>query len=86
LFVGTAAAGLSSVSPPPDAPAELAELQEDHDEYTAEMEHPKDYEWAAIEGRTMPAKGRFVAQVMSESMNRRVSNGAWCLWRLRPSG
>jgi len=27
-----------------------------------------------------------VAQVVGESMNRKIPNGAWCLWRLNPAG
>ncbi|MCA9555799.1 MAG: hypothetical protein KC933_37565, partial [Myxococcales bacterium] len=43
-----------------------------------------DREWVALDGRTRPAPGLFVAQVIGESMNRRIPNGAWCLWRLQP--
>ena len=28
----------------------------------------------------------FVAQVVGESMNRQIPNGAWCLFRLNPGG
>ena len=28
----------------------------------------------------------FVAQVVGESMNRRIPNGAWCLFRAAPTG
>ena len=28
----------------------------------------------------------FVAQVVGESMNRRIPSGAWCLWRANPTG
>ena len=42
--------------------------------------------WVAIEGRTKPATGLFVAQVVGESMNRRIPNGAWCIWRANPAG
>lgn len=44
------------------------------------------YEWALPTGRTRPQPGLFLAQVVGESMNRRISNGAWCLWRLHPKG
>lgn len=37
-------------------------------------------------GRTRPARDLFVAQVIGESMNRRVPNGAYCLFRARPQG
>ena len=30
--------------------------------------------------------GLFVAQVLGESMNRRVPNGSWCLFRMNPTG
>lgn len=33
-----------------------------------------------------PQPGLFVAQVVGESMNRRIPNGAWCLFRARPAG
>jgi hypothetical protein len=45
-----------------------------------------DCEWVELEGRTRPAPGLFVAQVVGESMNRRIPNGAWCLWRTNPGG
>jgi len=51
-----------------------------------EVTNPEDYEWVALEGRTKPARGLFVAQVVGESMNKRIPNGAWCLWRLNPAG
>lgn len=45
-----------------------------------------DREWVALDGRTRPAPGLFVAQVIGESMNRRIPNGAWCVWRANPGG
>jgi DUF2075 family protein len=38
--------------------------------------------------RDMPnaQPGTFVAQVIGESMNRRIPNGAWCLFRAHPTG
>lgn len=51
-----------------------------------ELTNPDDYEWAALDGRTRPARGLFVAQVVGESMNKRIPNGSWCLWRLNPAG
>ena len=49
-----------------------------------EVEHPENYEWVALEGKTKPAPGLFAAQVVGESMNNRIPNGAWCLWKLDP--
>jgi len=45
-----------------------------------------DLDWVSFAGRTRPARDIFVAQVVGESMNRRVPNGAWCVWRLDPTG
>jgi hypothetical protein len=42
--------------------------------------------WVEISGRTKPAKELFVAQVVGESMNRRITNGAWCVWKVNPAG
>ena len=33
-----------------------------------------------------PAPGLFIAQVIGESMNRRIPNGSWCLFRMNPGG
>ncbi len=35
--------------------------------------------WIAVEGERAD-RGRFIAQVIGESMNRVVSNGDWCIW------
>ncbi len=51
-----------------------------------EVTNPGAFEWAALDGARRPAPGLFVAQVEGESMNRRIPNGAWCLWRLHPAG
>ncbi|TDP63613.1 type I restriction endonuclease subunit R [Bradymonas sediminis] len=45
-----------------------------------------DFDWVTLDGQTQPAPGLFVAQVIGESMNRRIPNGAWCLWRANPGG
>ena len=51
-----------------------------------EIESPEDYEWVSYDGRPLPTQGLFVAQVIGESMNRRIPNGAPCVWRLHPAG
>ena len=51
-----------------------------------EVDHAEQFEWVAYDGRTPPARDLFVAQVSGESMNRRIPNGAYCLWRLHPRG
>jgi type I restriction enzyme R subunit len=37
--------------------------------------------WVRPNGRIRPAPGLFVAQVVGESMNRRIPNGAYCVFR-----
>jgi len=53
---------------------------------SGEFDSAEDADWVGLDGRTRPAAGLFVAQVLGESMNRRIPNGAWCLWRLNPKG
>jgi DUF2075 family protein/SOS-response transcriptional repressor LexA len=43
-------------------------------------------EWVALPDWVRPQPGLFVAQVIGESMNRRIPNGAWCLFRCNPAG
>ena len=47
---------------------------------------PGDFEWIELDGKTSPGTGLFIAKVVGESMNRRIPNGAWCLWRANPTG
>ena len=42
--------------------------------------------WVDPRGRVRPAEGLFVAQVVGESMNRRIPNGAFCVWRAPVEG
>lgn len=43
-------------------------------------------EWVAPPDWVRSQPGLFVAQVVGESMNRRIPNGAWCLFRTNPTG
>lgn len=43
-------------------------------------------DWVAPPDWIRPQRGMFVAQVVGESMNRRIPNGAWCLFRASPAG
>ena len=52
----------------------------------AELQRPEDFEWAELPSVFRPQQGLFIAQVVGESMNRRIPNGAWCLFRLSPEG
>lgn len=43
-------------------------------------------DWVELSEEFRPRKGLFVAQVMGDSMNRRIPNGAWCLFRIVSAG
>jgi len=43
-------------------------------------------DWVALPDWVRPQAGLFVAQVVGESMNRRIPNGSWCLFRANPAG
>jgi DUF2075 family protein len=51
-----------------------------------EQHHPEDFEWAELPEEFRPRRGLFLARVIGESMNRRIPDGAWCLFRLEPQG
>lgn len=52
----------------------------------SEEQQMDDCEWVELPEEFLPRKGLFVAQVIGESMNRRIPNGAWCLFRLASAG
>ena len=43
-------------------------------------------DWVEVPDWVQLQPGLFVAQVIGESMNRRIPNGAWCLFRANPQG
>lgn len=43
-------------------------------------------DWVELPDWIAPQPGLFVAQVVGESMNKRIPNGAWCLFRANPQG
>lgn len=45
-----------------------------------------DFDWVELPEHIRAAEGYFVAQVLGESMNRRIPNGSWCLFRANPEG
>jgi len=45
-----------------------------------------DNEWVELPNAFRHRRGLFVSQVVGESMNRRIPNGAWCLFSLNPAG
>jgi hypothetical protein len=47
---------------------------------------PSDHIWIALPEGFSPRPGYFVVKVQGESMNRRIPNGSWCLFRSNPVG
>lgn len=47
---------------------------------------PASTRWVALPDAFRPSKGLFIARVVGESMNRRIPNGSWCLFRANPKG
>ena len=43
-------------------------------------------DWVELPDIFRPQPGMFIAQVVGESMNRRIPNGSWCLFRANPKG
>lgn len=43
-------------------------------------------EWAELADGFSAKEGMFVAKVVGESMNKRIPNGSWCLFRANPGG
>lgn len=52
----------------------------------SEEQHVSDIEWVELPECFRPQPGYFVARVVGESMNRRIPNGSWCLFRKDPGG
>jgi len=51
-----------------------------------EDKHPEGFTWVELPEAFRPRRGMFVSRVVGESMNRRIPNGAWCLFRLAAAG
>ncbi len=44
------------------------------------------HQWVELPDSFRYQSGQFVAQVVGESMNKRIPNGAWCLFKVNPVG
>lgn len=44
------------------------------------------FDWVELPDSFRPQKGHFVTRVMGESMNRRIPDGSWCLFKTNPGG
>lgn len=51
-----------------------------------EARRPGDFTWVELPQEFRPQRGLFVARVVGESMNRRIPNGSWCLFRRTSAG
>lgn len=51
-----------------------------------EKQQIEDYDWVELPDSFRPQQGHFVTRVVGESMNRRIPNGAWCLFKANPGG
>jgi hypothetical protein len=46
----------------------------------------EDQDWVELPESFRPQSGLFVTRVVGESMNRRIPNGSWCLFKTNPAG
>jgi DUF2075 family protein len=49
-------------------------------------QNPDDVDWVELPSTFRVREGLFVVQVVGESMNRRITDGAWCLFSTDPGG
>lgn len=56
------------------------------EEFATQLMFSGDTTWVALPEHLRPRKGFFIAQVVGESMNRRIPNGSYCLFRANPKG
>ena len=52
----------------------------------SEEQQSSEIDWVELPDFIQPRPGLFVAQVLGESMNRRIPNGSWCLFNMQPAG
>jgi uncharacterized protein len=52
----------------------------------SDTQQVEEFDWVELPEAFKPNKDLFVAQVVGESMNRRIPNGAWCLFHKNPIG
>jgi len=46
----------------------------------------ENFKWIEIPNKISNAKDYFVCQVIGESMNKKIENGSWCLFKKNPGG
>jgi DUF2075 family protein len=68
------------------AAGRFSDEQQIKDVLQEQIEDMIDIDWVELPDAFRPQRGLFIAQVVGESMNRRIPNGSWCLFRLNPVG
>ncbi len=49
-------------------------------------DNPEQSEWVQLPEHINTTQGMFVTRVVGESMNKRIINGSWCLFKANPGG
>jgi len=52
----------------------------------SDEQQSSDIDWVELPDVFHPQQGLFVIQIIGESMNRRIPNGSWCLFKRNPAG
>lgn len=52
----------------------------------SEEQQVDNFDWVELPDSFRPKQGHFVTHVVGESMNRRIPNGSWCLFKADPGG
>ncbi len=52
----------------------------------SEEQQVENFDWVELPDSFRPQEGHFVTRVMGESMNKRIPNGSWCLFKSNPGG
>lgn len=50
------------------------------------LENQEDFNWVELPEHINTTQGMFVTRVVGESMNKRIINGSWCLFKANPGG
>ncbi|MDO6442233.1 S24 family peptidase [Marinobacter sp. 2_MG-2023] len=71
---------------PYDGFVPLYDLQAAAGEFSEFQLPAEEAQWVNLPEHFATRPGQFVAQVVGESMNKRIPNGAWCLFNANPGG
>lgn len=71
---------------PYDGFVPVFDLQAAAGEFSGFQLSADEFQWVKLPEHFATRPGQFVAQVVGESMNKRIPNGAWCLFNENPGG